>query len=159
MPIRTLTTMLTALMISGCAITQHASPHEDHSAQHPPGVAPAAAATQPAPDGAPSTQAYDRQMNAMQEMHLRMRAAKTPAERAALMSEHRQLMQAGMSMMGAMHGRGKTGAPAGRSPQGGMGMQGMAGMMNMHTQIERRVAMMEQMMQMMVDREAVLPRE
>jgi len=31
------------------------------------------------------------------------------------------------------------------------------GMMGMHAQMERRMAMMEQMMQMMVDRQAVMP--
>jgi hypothetical protein len=36
-------------------------------------------------------------------------------------------------------------------------MAGMSGMMNMHMQMERRMAMMEQMMQMMVDREAARP--
>jgi hypothetical protein len=33
-------------------------------------------------------------------------------------------------------------------------MTGMAGMMGMHTQMERRMALMEQMMQMMIDRES-----
>jgi hypothetical protein len=37
-------------------------------------------------------------------------------------------------------------------------MQGMPAMMGMHMQMERRMAMMEQMMQMMVDREAAMPR-
>lgn len=175
MRIPALTSMLTALIISGCAIAQPAKPDEDHSAHHPPGGAPATAAAQPAPAGAPSTQAYERQMKAMQEMHGKMQAAKTPAERAALMKEHMKLMQAGMSMMGTMGGMG---GPGNQSPQPGMGMmpspstpagptaapgasgpgmQGMAGMMNMHTQMERRMAMMEQMMQMMVDREAAMP--
>ena len=34
---------------------------------------------------------------------------------------------------------------------------GMGGMMGMHAQMERRMAMMEQMMQMMVDRQAAMP--
>jgi hypothetical protein len=32
-------------------------------------------------------------------------------------------------------------------------------MMNMHMQMERRMAMMEQMMQMMIDRDAGVPRK
>ncbi|WP_265632432.1 hypothetical protein [Cupriavidus cauae] len=39
------------------------------------------------------------------------------------------------------------------------GMEGMAGMMDMHRQMERRMAMMEQLMQMVVDREAGMPRK
>jgi hypothetical protein len=142
MSIRPLTSMLTALLISGCAIAQPAKPDEDHSAHHPPGGAPAAASAQPAQAGAPSTPGYEQQMKAMQEMRLKLQAAKTPAERAALMNKHMKLMQAGMSMMGGMDGMD--------------GMDGM-GMMNMHTQMERRTAMMEQIMQMMVDREAARP--
>ena len=139
MSIRPLTSMLTALLISGCAIAQPAKPDEDHSAHHPPGGAPATAAAQPAQAGVPSTPGYERQMKAMQEMRLKLQAAKTPAERAALMNKHMKLMQAGMSMMGGMDG-----------------MDGM-GMMNMHTHMERRMAMMEQIMQMMLDREAAMP--
>ena len=67
--------------------------------------------------------------------------AKTPAERAKLMEDHMKLMQSGMAMLGQLRG----------------GTTGMGGMMNM--QMERRMAMMEQMMQMMVDREAVRPRK
>jgi hypothetical protein len=36
---------------------------------------------------------------------------------------------------------------------------GIGGMMNMHMQMERRMAMMEQMMQMMIDRDAGVPRK
>ena len=71
-------------------------------------------------------------MKAMEEMHQKMQSAKTPAEREALMDEHRKLMHSGMGMMGQMRGTG-----------------GMPGMMGMH--MERRMAMMEQMMRMMVD--------
>lgn len=152
MRIHALTSMLAALLISGCAIAPAAKTDDDHSAHHPPEGSPATA--QPAPASALGTQAYERQMKVMQEMHLKLQAAKTPAERAALMSEHMKLMQAGMSMMGAMRGMGSVGGmggPAGQSPQGGMGM------MNMHTHMERRMAMMEQMMQMMVDRQAAMP--
>jgi hypothetical protein len=35
----------------------------------------------------------------------------------------------------------------------------MGGMMNMHMQMERRMAMMEQMLQMMIDRDAGVPRK
>lgn len=164
-----------ALVLSGLAVAQPAKPTEDHSTHAPSGAAPAATA----PAG-PTPEAMNRQMKTMQDMHQKMQAAKTPAERARLMDEHMKLMQSGMAMMGQMRGTGamggaggpgyggmQHGAPGGRHP-GGMppgaqgtasqpspgGGTGMSGMMGMHTQMERRMALMEQMMQMMVDREA-----
>ena len=83
-------------------------------------------------------------MKAMAEMHQKMMAAKTPEEKKALMPEHMSTMQEGMKMMGMMGMMG-----------GGMaGMQGnkpMAGNMGQHHQMmEKRMAMMESMMQMMM---------
>ncbi|MEJ8813035.1 hypothetical protein WKW77_18260 [Variovorax ureilyticus] len=92
----------------------------------------------------PSTAQMDAMMKSMQEMHDKMSTAKTPEERQALMNEHMKTMQAGMSMMGQMHGgRGAMG------PAGGMGMG--------HDLMSKRMDMMEIMMQMMVDREAARP--
>ena len=110
-----------------------------------------------------SPDAY-RQMKAMQEMHKKMQAAKTPAERSALMDEHMKLLQSGMTMMGAgnsggmgmgMMQQGAQAKPAAPAASGNSGMGG--GMMGMHAQMQRRMAMMEQMMQMMVDRQAAMP--
>ena len=86
----------------------------------------------------------DRQMKAMQDMHARMAAAKTPVERNALMGEHSKLMQDGMVMMrctGGMQGMGGMGS-GGSAPD-------MAPRMQM---MEKRMAMMQSMMQMMMDR-------
>ncbi|MES2977958.1 MAG: hypothetical protein V4731_05995 [Pseudomonadota bacterium] len=175
------TSLLTTLFLSGCAVGQTNKAEEDHAAHHPAGTT-AQVATPPAPE------ATERQMKAMQEMHRKMQVAKTPAERAALMDEHMKLMHSGMAMMGQMRGGGPGGMggpgampmmpPSSQSvPQGptgsgsqpmgpgpgtqGMpgGMQGTPGMMGMHMSMERRMAMMEQMMQMMVDREAAMPRK
>jgi len=150
------------LTASGLALAQAPQTGEDHSAHHPPGSAPAASA--PAPRSGPSPAAIDRQMKAMQDMHHRMQAARSPAERAALMDDHMKLMQSGMAMMGQMRGMGMMAPPAagtGPAPAASAmpGMGGMAGMMGMHQQMERRLALMEQMMQMMVDREAAMPRQ
>jgi hypothetical protein len=71
-------------------------------------------------------------MKSMQEMHDKMRAAKTPEERQALMADHMKAMQDGMAMMGRMK------SPAGASPDA----------------MSRRMDMMEMMMRMMMDREA-----
>lgn len=153
MPIRKFTSVLAFLVISGCATAQTAKPDQDHSAHHPPAVAAQKATAQPDPEGASSTQAYHRQMKAMQEMHLKMQAAKTPAELAALMKEHMQLMRAGASMMGKeMPAPGTPTGSAAPSGSSGTGMQGMTGEMSMHMQMERRMSLMEHMLQMMVDR-------
>jgi hypothetical protein len=79
-------------------------------------------------------------MKAMQAMHDRMLAAKTPEERNALMAEQMRLMQGGMGMMGRMG----PGAMAGK-PGDMAGRQGM---------MEQRMDMMQSMMQMMIDRTA-----
>ncbi|KQT10854.1 hypothetical protein ASG30_08575 [Ramlibacter sp. Leaf400] len=155
---RSFTPALAALLISGCAVAQGpgAGPAAgaDHPDHHPPGSA--ATAQAPAPGTGrpgPAPEAFERQLKAMQDMHQRMQAARTPAERAALMDEHMKLMQSGMAMMGPPRG-GPGDAPA----RAGMGMGAGPGM-GMHQRMEHRMAMMEQMMQMMVDREAAMPRK
>lgn len=77
----------------------------------------------------------ERQLKAMQEMHGRMRNARTPQERRALMSEHGRVMQQAMAAMHGMHraGMGYAGAMHGRPMQ-------------------RHMAMMQMMMQMLIDR-------
>jgi hypothetical protein len=92
----------------------------------------------------PTSAQLDMQMKSMQQMHDKMMAATTPQERQALMSEHMQLMQDGMAMMGQMRGAG---------PRAGMG----GGMPMDSRMMGRRMDMMESMMQMMMDREAVPP--
>lgn len=94
------------------AMAQAADEHKDH---HPAVSTPPAAAqkTVPAdPMGAgqmAGMSKMDEHMKAMQAMHEKMAAAKTPEERQALMAEHMKLMQDCMSMMKQM----------------GCGMQGM----------------------------------
>lgn len=85
------------------------------------------------------TARYDHQMMKMREMHQKMMAAKTPEERQALMAEHMQAMQGGMSMMCEMGGHGT-----------GMGMQG-GGSADM---AKRCMDMKDMATEMMLDREA-----
>ena len=109
---------------------------KEHAAHHPEGAsAPAAKAT---PKAAAPAQ-MDMQMKSMQEMHEKMMAAKTPEERQALMTEHMKSMQGGMAMMGQMKAPDAKGGSKSMSPE----MMG------------KRMDMMEMMMQMMMDREAV----
>ena len=89
---------------------------------------------------------YSDQMKAMQVMHDKMQAAKTPEERNTLMTEQMKLMQNGMGMMGQM-GQMGSGAMAGK-PGDMAARQGM---------MEQRMEMMQSMMQMMLDRVASDP--
>ena len=124
-------------------MAQKADEHKDH---HPAGATSAIAAAPARPANAPGMAAMDQHMKAMQTMHEKMMAAKTPEERQALMAEHMKLMQEGMGMMKGMGGKG----------MGGMGMasgQNMgSGMTERQQMMEKRMDMMESMMQMMVDR-------
>ena len=89
----------------------------------------------------------DAQMKKMREMHEKMAAAKGPEERNKLMAEHMKTMQDGMEMMGGMAGMGDM-----------KGMPGLSGDMPAHHQMmDKRMAMMESMMQMMMDRMPAAP--
>lgn len=130
---------------------QAGEPQVDHAAHHPAGAsAPVSAkSSTPQPDkpvakktsagrDAKSTAAVHSSMNAMHDMHEKMMAAKTPAEREALMGEHMKAMQDGMAMMKQMK-KDTHGRP--------MDCEAMG----------KRMDMMESMMQMMMDRQAAQP--
>jgi hypothetical protein len=160
---RTLVFVLGTAAASLCAA--QTDPHS-----HPPVAAPAAA---PVPADAakpmatmpdPELTRMDAQIKAMQDMHARMMAAKTPAERKALMPGQMKLMQESMDMMNAMSSHGmaghdmaamhagmSAGMPAGT--KGGMPMHaGMAGGMpgGMHGDMAAHHQMMQKCMKMMM---------
>ena len=92
---------------------------------------------------------FDAQTKAMQAMHEKMMAAKTPEERNAMMAEHMKSMQDGMKMMEGMASPGMKGMS---------GMSGMSGEMGAHhAMMEKRMAMMQTMMKMMMDRMPTAP--
>ncbi len=159
MRLRIVAPALASLAISGFAVAQTTTSKEDHSGHHPsgsPAAAPGLAQPTPmAPD------AFEKQMGVMQDMHQRMRLAKTQAERAALMKEHTRLLQESMAMISQMRGKGAMPppAPTAGAGQGAPGMPCMTGMEDMHKHMDRRMAMMEQVLQMMVDREVASPRK
>jgi hypothetical protein len=93
------------------------------------------------------TTKYDQNMGRMMEMHQKMQAAKTPEERTSLMKEHMASMQGGMAMMDQMKG--------GMSMPGAKKSSGKGDMPMSHQSMQRRMDMMEMMMQMMMDREPV----
>lgn len=115
-----------------------AAQNDQHKAHHPAGSA--SAPVSKGMSGKPSMQIalMDTQMKAMDAIHDKMSAAKTPEARNALMAEHMQAMQDGMTMMNGMAARG---------------MGGMKGDMAAHHQMmDKRMDMMQSMMTMMVDR-------
>jgi hypothetical protein len=121
------TSMRAVLLAAAAAITLAAcatqAPSEHNHAAH---------ATQ---GGQPAAK-VDQQMKMMQDMHQKMMAAKTPEERAALMTEHMKSMQSGMSMMCEMGG--------------GMGTSDASGAADT---MKRCMEMKDMTMQMMMDRE------
>ena len=132
------------------SFAQNADEHKDH---HPAGTtSPAATAKKsPAkPVNADKMASMDKQMKAMQAMHEKMASAKTPEERQALMAEHMKMMQDSMGMMKQMGGMSGMGGM-----QGGKGMSG--NMADRQQMMEKRMDMMESMMQMMIDRTPSAP--
>ena len=97
--------------------------------------------------GGPMAQ-MDVHMKAMREMHEKMKRARTPEEKSALMAEHMKAMQDGMAMMNGMPTQGMGGM---KGMQGMGGMGGMGGDMGArHQMMEKRMEMMQSMMQMMM---------
>ena len=126
-----------ALFASGSPVW--AAQHDQHKAHHPAGSASTAASKALPGKTTPEIALMANHMKAMQEMHDRMMAAKTPEERNALMGEHMKTMQEGMSMM-----KGMGGMAGPKSPP--------TNMTERQTMMEQRMDMMQTMMEMMVDR-------
>ena len=128
-----------ALALVAVGATTWAAQDDQHKAHHPAGSASAPASKGMA--GKPGMQIalIDNQMKAMGAMHDKMMAAKTPEERNALMAEHMQAMQDGMTMMNGMAARGM-----GSSMKGDMAAH--------HQMMDKRMEMMQATMQMMMDR-------
>ncbi|NMM06325.1 hypothetical protein [Polaromonas sp.] len=132
-----------ALAIAASGASAWGASHTQQDAHHPAGSASAPKAKAMPDKSNPAMARTDAQIKAMQEMHDKMMAAKTPEERNALMTEHMKTMQNGMAMMSGM----SSGA-----------MAGMPGDANMRNQMmEKRMDMMQTMMQMMMDRLPAAP--
>jgi hypothetical protein len=150
----TLRQTLVSLIMAGAAFGTFAQTDAEH-AQHHPEESTKKSAKAPMAKPNPMLQekmaAMDSNMAMMRAMHARMEAAKTPAERKALMADHRKAMQEGMNMMGSMDAMGGMKDMGGIAPganKGGMSMD----MMGHHQMMEKRMDMMTSMMQMMMDR-------
>ena len=128
-----------ALALFAMGAPSWAAQHDLHKAHHPAGSASAAATKSMPGKTTPEMARMANQMKAMQEMHDKMMAAKTPEERSALMAEHMKTMQEGMGMM-----KGMGGMAGAKSPP--------TNMTERQTMMEQRMDMMQTMMEMMVDR-------
>ena len=94
--------------------------------------------------------AMDAQMKTMHDVHIKMKNAKTPEERQALMADHLKAMQGGMGMMKGMSGMSGMGAMAGQA--------GMPADIAQHQKMMgQHMSMMEMMMDMMQQRMPVPP--
>ena len=132
-----------ALAMAASVAPAWAASHTQQDAHHPAGSASAPKAKAIPGKSNPAMARTDAQMKAMQEMHDKMMAAKTPEERNALMVEHMKTMQDGMAMMSGM----SSGAMGGKPGDASMRNQMM----------EKRMDMMQTMMQMMMDRMPAAP--
>jgi hypothetical protein len=128
-----------ALALFTAAAPSWTAQHDQHKAHHPAGSASAAAAQSMATKTTPERARMANQMTAMQEMHDKMMAAKTPEERSALMADHMKTLQDGMGMM-----KGMSGMTGPKSPP--------ADMTQRQSMMEQRMDMMQTMMEMMADR-------
>ncbi len=115
-----------------------AAADDEHKGHHPAGSASAPVSKASTSKTTPEMARMANQRKAMQEMHDKMMAAKTPDQRNALMGEHMKTMHDGMDMM-----KGSGGMAAGKSPTD-MGQR--------QNMMEQRMDMMQTMMEMMVDR-------
>ena len=131
-----------ALAFVAAGLPTWAAQDDPHKGHHPAGSASAAATKAVSGKTSPDTARMAKQTMAMQAMHDKMMAAKTPEERSALMAEHMKSMQQGMDMMKGMGGMGGMAGP--KSPP--------TNMTERQTMMEQRMDMMQTMMEMMVDR-------
>ena len=117
---KTLTTLFSACALSlgliGAAHAQAGS--DDHATHHPAPAAAGESATKPrmAPS-AGMMQNMEAHMRAMNGMHQKMAAARTPEERQALMADHMKSMPAnGADMQGCRQMMGSMLTPRGDAP-------------------------------------------
>jgi hypothetical protein len=108
-----------ALALSTMGAPGWAADADDHQAHHPAGTASAPATKAMPGKGRPDMARMDSQMKAMHEMHDKMMAAKTPAERDALTADHMKIMQDSMTMMNGMSPAGMSGMGVMKGDMGG----------------------------------------
>ena len=143
--------ILSTLVLAIAALSASAQTTTDHAVHHP-----AQGASSPW-SAAERMAGMDAHMKAMQAMHDKMAATRSPEERQALMAENMKLMQDGMTLMGGM-GPGMGMGMMGGGMGGPGGMRGGAMTPEARQQfMEKRMDMMQSMMQLMMDRMQAAP--
>lgn len=84
------------------AVAKTRTPEQDHAQRQSTDNPPVVVAPSLEAETALSSEDIRKQIKAMEEMHKKMQAAQTPAERMKLMESHRKLMQKNMAMMEQM---------------------------------------------------------
>ncbi len=96
----------------------------------------------------------DEHMAKMQTLHEKMASAATPEERQSVMEDQRQEMQLGMTMM---HDMRWSDSPMGVAGMGRSGQTGKPANPQAQLQMmEKRIDMMQMMMQTMMDRQGMM---
>ena len=129
-----------ALVMTNLGTSAWAAGATQHDAHHPAGTT--SASKSMAKKASSDMSAMNAQMKTMEEMHDKMMAAKTPEERTALMTENMKTMQDGMTMMKGMSA----------GSMGDMKSMQKSDMAAHYQVMEKRMDMMQSMMQMMMDR-------
>lgn len=133
------------------SIAQTDAEHTQHHTQEPAKKAIKAPAAKSPSMPKEAMAAMDGKIKVMREMHEKMMAAKTPEERKALMADHMNAMQDGMSIMEKMDSMGGMKGMSGKGADAKRGDMSMD-MMSHHEAMQKRMEMMTAMMQMMMDR-------
>jgi hypothetical protein len=133
-----------ALAIAATATHAWATNDDQRSARQPAGTASAPAAKPLSGQSRTAAmEGMEAHMKTMHEMHEKLMAAKTPEERYALMPQHLKTMQDGMAMMKEMSSSG--------------GRHFLKGNPTSIMLMDKRMEMIEAMMEMMMDRVAPAP--
>ncbi len=154
---KNLNSLIVASLISVVSTSVMAQAKDEHAGHHP---EPASQTETPKVNTPPNQvsqdmmEKMDGQIKAMQEIHQKMINAKSTEERSAIMTENMKAMQSAMSMMrdaGMMGMSMKEGMPMKDVMSMKDGMPMMEGMHMQHQLMQKRMEMMTNMMQMMMD--------
>ena len=141
--------LVASLLLSGNSSIA-ADEHHEPASEGKAATAPSTRAPAPSSQPGASMMQMDDHMKRMQTLHDRMMNAASPEERQNVMQEARKEMQDSMTLMKPMmHGGAMMG-------NGMMAQKGKPAAGNAQTQmLEKRVDMMQMMMQMMMDQQAM----
>lgn len=145
------THLVAALALAVAPWAATAQTPADHEQHHPGAAAPASPSSTAAPEQAVA--AMERHLQRMREASRRLADARTPQERQALMNERRRLMQEGLQLMGPMRAmpQAAMGAAGGAGMPDGMGPQMMGAMMERHAWMDKRMEMVQSVLQMLLE--------